>query len=316
MSKREKLGDVVFHIGDPRETGEAESLDDVYQKCLRETQPARKREYLWGADAGVCPRKNLFNQEFPIPFQYYPSTKGYMAFGVAIEDMLAEALRDHDRLIKQDIRLVELKSSLMSHLRISGKMDIIAIDHEDQVCLIECKTCGQLPTKPKQNHYTQLMTYAAVSGFNNCYLTYVSRKVSSSGARGKLDLISFPIEVTEDTMFKVFYHAALSQCCMDARKTVPVPSEFRKAHECAWCDFSDYCWPYDESPIEAFERKEYDNAKHLSINTADELIKQRPERYTETLEGLLAGTGASIAKSKGMAIRALQEEYERTPSVA
>ena len=313
MSKKEKLGDVTFHIGDPRETGEAENLDDIFQKCLRETQPARKRDYLWGADAGVCPRKNLFNQEFPIPFQYYPSTKGYMAFGVAIEDMLAKALQDHDRLIKQDIRLVELKSTLMPHLRISGKMDMIAIDHENEPCLIECKTCGPLPSKPKQNHYTQLQTYAAVSGFNRCYLTYVSRKVSTSGSRGKLDMITFPIEVTRESMYTVFYHAALSQCCMDEKKIVPVPPDFRKAHECAWCDFSDYCWPYDESPIEAFGKKEHDYVKHLSINTAQELSEQRPERYIETLEGLLM-TGLKDRSETLYGI--VEQEFEKAPAVA
>ena len=287
MAKREKIGDVTFHIGDPRDDGGIEDMDDVYQACLRETRPVRKRTYLWGADGGLCPRKNLFNQECPIPFQYYPSTKGYMVYGIAIEDMLARALGDHGRLIKQDIRLVELKSTIMPHLRISGKMDIIALDHEDQPALLEIKTCGPLPTKPKNNHRVQLETYAAVSGFNRCYLTYVSRKVSTGGARGKLDCITFPIEITPNVIFTRFYMAALSQHSMDCRRCPPVDPTFRKSHECIWCDFADYCWPVNASPVPAFTDKGLKTAKHISINTADELAKQRPERYIRTLEGLL-----------------------------
>ena len=311
MAKKERIGDVLFHIGDPRDDGGIEDMDDVYQACLRETRPVRKRTYLWGADGGLCPRKNLFNQEQPVPFQYYPSTKGYMVYGIAIEDMLAKALDDHGRLIKQDIRLVELQSTLMPHLRISGKMDIIALDHEMQPALLEIKTCGPLPSKPKNNHRVQLETYAAVSGFNRCYLTYVSRAVSTGGARGKLACITFPIEITREVIFERFYMAALSQHSMDCRRAVPVPSHFRKSHECIWCDFSDYCWPYDNSPVPAFNEKGLKTAKHISINTADELAKQRPARYISTLEGLLAGDG--VTKPEGECLEKLEADLASAP---
>jgi hypothetical protein len=287
MSKREKLGDIVIHKGDPRITEGVETLDDVYQTCLKETQAARKRTYLWGSDAGVCPRKNLYNQECPVPFHYYPSTKGYMAYGVSMENLLARALQDHNRLIKQDIRLVEIESELIPNIRISGKMDIIALDHNCKPALIECKTCGPLPSKPKVNHLKQLLIYAAVSGFNNCYVTYVSRKVSTGGSRGKLDLVSFPIEITKEKLYSVLYTACLSQCCMNEKKAVPVPSGYRKSHECAWCDFSDYCWPYDETPVSLFSRKELDRVRHLSMNAASEILDSREHRYTLTLEKLL-----------------------------
>jgi hypothetical protein len=232
-----------------------------------------------------------------------------MAYGVAIEDMLAKALDEHGRLIKQDIRLVELESELMPHIRISGKMDIIALDHERELGLIECKTCGPLPTKPKTNHLIQLQTYAAVSGFNRCYLTYVSRKVSTGGAKGKLDCITFPVEITP--IYRRFYQAALSQHSMDCRRCPPVDPTFRKSHECVWCDFADYCWPVDASPVPAFTEAGLKTAIHLSMNTADELAKSRPYRYIKTLEGLLAGPTAS--KAKGEPIVALQEEYEKAP---
>lgn len=287
MSKTTKIGDITIHTGDPREVDGIDTIDDLYQRCLRQTQPARKRTYLWGSDAGVCPRKNLYNQEIPLPFNYYPSTKGYMAYGVAMEDLLAKSLADHDRLVKQDIRLVELESSLIPGMRISGKMDIICLDHNDEVALVECKTCGALPSRPKVNHLKQLLIYAAVSGFNNCYLTYISRKVSTSGSKGKLDMISFPIEINDEVLYEVLYTACLSQCCMNEKRAVPVPHGYRKHQECAWCDFDSYCWPYDETPIEPFSRIELDRVKHLSMNAAQELLEQREGRYVRTLEGLL-----------------------------
>jgi hypothetical protein len=232
-----------------------------------------------------------------------------MAYGIAVEDMLAKALNDHGRLIKQDIRLVELESELMPHIRISGKMDIIALDHEMEPALIECKTCGPLPTKPKTNHLIQLQTYAAVSGFNRCYLTYVSRKVSTGGARGKLECITFPVEITPDVIYTRFYQAALSQHSMDCRRCPPVDPTFRKSHECVWCDFADYCWPVDASPVEPFTEAGLKTAIHLSINTADELAKGRPKRYIKTLEGLLADSRDEMAESH----RILEGEHAKAP---
>lgn len=123
-------------------------------------------------------------------------------------------------------------------------------------------------------------------------------------------MITFPIEVTRESMFSVFYIAALSQCCMDEKKIVPMPMHFRKAHECAWCDFDAHCWPYDESPIEAFSKKEHDRVKHLSINTAEELSEQRPARYIETLEGLLS---YAVKDETKPFYERLLSEYEKTP---
>jgi hypothetical protein len=231
-----------------------------------------------------------------------------MAYGIAIEDMLAKALQDHGRLVKQDIRLVELNSRLMPNLRISGKMDIIALDHEGQLGLIECKTCGPLPSKPKTNHLIQLQTYAALSGFNRCYLTYVSRKVSSGGARGKLDCITFPVNITPDVIYWRFYQAALSQHSMECRRCPPVDPTFRKSHECVWCDFTDYCWPIDDSPVESFTEEGLKTAKDLAIRTSNELAKQRPDRWVHTLGSLL-----SEHSEKSEVRRVLKEEYEKAP---
>ena len=99
---------------------------------------------------------------------------------------------------------------------------------------------------------------------------------------------------------------------MDERKIVPMPTHFRKSHECVWCDFDAYCWPYDESPIEAFSKEEHDRVKHLSINTAEELSEQRPGRYIETLEGLLADHTVKAEKPR----EALWELLRLAPKVA
>ncbi len=123
-------------------------------------------------------------------------------------------------------------------------------------------------------------------------------------------MITFPVEVTKNELFDVLYIAALSQCCMDEKKVVPVPSSFRKAHECVWCDFSDYCWPYDESPIKAFGKKEHQYVKHLAINTAEELYEQREGRYVETLEGLLSYATRDETKPY---YKLLLDAYEKTP---
>lgn len=234
--KRVEAGEAILHKGDTR-LREAD-IDAWYQEQIRETGSASKRPYLYGSDAGLCARRNvLLEHNTWIPTGKSPATAAYMAIGVGLEDMLAAALKRRQRLLAQGQRLVDL-----TEVKISGKIDLIVFDHDDQLALVEVKTCGELPTEPKAVHLAQIQTYAAVSGIHRCWLTYISRNVRDSFTE-KLSLRSFPVDCSEDVLKGRLATALLSRTASDSHRLPPIPATFRKHNECHYCEFRDqFCW--------------------------------------------------------------------------
>ena len=98
-----------------------------------------------------------------------PSTRTYMAIGVALENMLRDALSERGLLIASNPYLISLPE-----VKVRGKIDLVVIDHEEDIALVEVKSCGELPFKPNPQHLSQIQTYSAISGIDqvlpNLYL--------------------------------------------------------------------------------------------------------------------------------------------------
>lgn len=232
----EGAGSAVIRKGDPRIP--TKDIDAWYQGILTEVSEPRRRPYLYGADAGLCARRNvLLEHNSWIPSEGNPTGAAYMAIGVGLEDMLAQGLKNKGKLLVQGMRLVE-----MPELKISGKIDLIIQDHEDELALVEVKTCGELPVEPRPTHLAQIQTYAAVSGIHRCWLSYISRNVRDSFGT-KLAVRSFRIDTSEEQLTNRLRIAALSETASKLHKLPPVPATFRKHTECHYCEFRDhFCW--------------------------------------------------------------------------
>lgn len=236
LKRVEGVGEARIYKGDTRLV--QNNIDAWYQEVLREHSDASKRPYLYGADAGLCARRNvLLEHNTWIPGFKSATSAAYMAIGVGLEDMLAGALKRNNRLLAQGQRLV-----LMPEVKISGKIDLIVFDHDDELALVEVKTCGQLPTEPSPNYLAQIQTYAAVSGIHRCWLTYISRNVRDSFTE-KLSMRTFPVDTSEAVLKGRLQTALISRKAADAGKLPPVPATFRKHTECHYCEFRDhFCW--------------------------------------------------------------------------
>ena len=235
LTRHEKAGSASIFVGDPRAA--ENNIDKWLNSVLAFSGEAIKRPYLYGSDAGLCARKNVLlehNEWFPDVKS--SATAAYMAIGVGLEDMLAHALKRRGLLFAQGMRLVD-----MPQLKISGKIDLIIIDHEEELALIEVKTCGDLPLEPKVTHLAQIQIYAAVSGIHKCYLTYISRNVRSS-FQSTVDMRTFVVDTSEEVLTDRLKTASLSRFASDLGKLPPVPAHFRKHTECHYCPFMDICW--------------------------------------------------------------------------
>lgn len=288
MNKVEGVGQASIFKGDTRL--KQADIDNWYQEVLRETGDASKRPYLYGSDAGFCARKNvLVEHNTWLNSSKSPATAAYMAIGVGLEDMLAAALKRNDRLLAQGQRLVE-----MAEVKISGKIDLIVFDHEDELALVEVKTCGELPTEPSPVYLAQIQMYAAVSGIHRCWLTYISRNVRDSFTE-KLSMRTFPVDTSEGVLKAKLQTALISRLASDQHKLPPVPSTFRKHTECHYCEFRDhFCWKTrpglggdePDSPLVGYNPKEMIELHATTLPTTEFLYSQSIYRKLKTLKGL------------------------------
>lgn len=227
---------VPLFKGDPRLP--KQDIDHWFQGVLTETGTPKVRPHLYGADAGLCARRNvLLAHNTWLATEVSASSNAYMSIGVALEDMLARGLNNKERLYAQNLWLQEIPE-----LKIRGKIDLVILDHTDQLALIEVKTCGKLPDAPRPTHLAQIQTYAAVSGLHNAYLTYISRNVRDTFGP-ELALRTFPVSCTEAELTSRLHTAVLSELCSAQHALPPKPAHFRKHTECHYCEFRDYsCW--------------------------------------------------------------------------
>lgn len=311
-----KAGEALIFKGDPRLGDGVEDIDSWYNWVLTEVGTPKVRPYLYGSDAGLCPRKNVYLEHNAwVPESKKPTSTAYMAIGVGLEDMLAQSLKRKGRLLVQGLRLQD-----MPKLKISGIIDLVILDHEDELALIEVKTCGTLPTEPKPEHLAQIQIYCAVSGIPKAYITYISRNVRS-GYKDSLDMRSFRVDTDEDQLLYRLQIAYISKLASKLKKVPPVPSHFRKHTECHYCPFMDFCWKTRPgrgeieavSPLPELTVEEFIKLDEEAYAGALTLIKEIKYRKEITLKTLLSLPLTTVQETK--VNEELDKSYKETKSI-
>lgn len=288
-----------FKVGDPRLP--KSDMDSWLATVLEaRTESGTPRPYLYGSDAGFCARRNvLLEHNVWVDSNVNSAGKGYMAIGVAFENLLAESLQKLGRLLTQDFRLV-----LIPEVKISGKIDLIVIDSQGELALVEVKTCGELPSEIKPNHLAQVQTYCAVSGFKRAWVIYLSRNLSP---RKPMQTRTFQVDTSREAMVSRLTTAVVSRAASDLKMLPPQPAGFRKHTECHYCEFRDYfCWearpglkakPMTEEdlarmtaqdPLYELPTEDYITLHQGAKVLALALYDNSPYRYLQTLELLHA----------------------------
>lgn len=236
LTRVEGTGESSLFKGDPRlkDTG----MDSWYQEMLKESGPAKARPYLYGADAGLCARRNvLLEHNEWIASNKSATTIAYMKIGVALEEMLVSALKRAGRLVASQLPLPKIPE-----VKVNGYIDMVVFDSEDELALVEVKTCGKLPSAISPTHLAQIQFYAAASGLHKAWVTYISRNVREEFGN-ELAIRTFPVDCGEAQLKARILTAVLSRLASDEHRLPPVPAHFRKHTECHYCEFRDFaCW--------------------------------------------------------------------------
>lgn len=280
MADSFRVGDVSFVRG--IKSHAETSIDDWFRSLIREEKPPFKRERMFGADAGRCARLNVLHSVNRDVFSVNDaSSLAYMKIGSALEELFVTALRKSGRLLYAQYWLPDLP-----RVRIGGKIDLIFQDHTDNLAIGEIKSCAALPMEPKWTHLVQAQMYAAVTGFDRCYLVYASREVQARWGQ-PFAIRTFEVDTSHEVLRQRLETAALSQIAIEKSVLPEMPAWFRKNVECIYCPFQHICWDGTmDSPVRYARSDETTEMMLEASALADEFMSGRSLRYAGVLEHL------------------------------
>lgn len=318
MQKVDGVGQAVIFRGDPRRAGEKSDMESwltsLLEKGRKEDSEIRSRPHLYGSDAGFCSRRNvLLQHNVWLNSTVNSAGRGYMAIGIAFEDLLVESLKRAGRFLTGQLRGANLPG-----LKVSSRFDAVILDANDDLALLEVKTCGRLPDEEKPAHLAQLQTYAAQSGIRNAHLVYMSRELSPLRS---IPVRSFAVDTSDEALLKRMAIAYESGLAAEKAALPPRPATFRKHTECHYCEFRDYfCWNArpgrggDEAqpPLPELTPAEYIILSDRAKASAQDALRDIDSRRLATLREIAKEGG--LTSRQRVAVAKLVREAEAVAS--
>lgn len=251
----------VIRIGNPLSKS---SLTKDIVRGLQSTVKLR-RTHLFASDAGYCHRKSalVINCDPEMTDTIEAAGALYMGIGSAIHEALGRALKRAGTLLGQEVRVEGFG------LGLGGYIDLVAMV-DGQPTIIEIKTCGALPSRPKPWHYEQAMVYSLVTGIRNPVVLYASRNVADYS--GKLVMQPLTIEATEVDYRTIAIRLFLSYHYSQRGLLGQIPDHIKTERDCSFCPFKPMCWGSVSAPISHATPKQNEEILRTAIKDAEKLI--------------------------------------------
>lgn len=220
-------------------------LEEIVASGLTTVEEQNRKEgRMWASDNVSCSRRltlssNIGRSHFAkdAPFEFY------VKMGSAIEEVVAQGLRNKRRLMDTDIRIDTQVGSI--NLNLGGKIDILYVQSQPDILskyprIMEVKSCGSLPSKPKINHTHQALTYMVLTGLP-VTLFYVSRDITDF--TGSLLAKTFFLPYNKETVQSVLTTLLYAHFCNEDKVIPAQPDHMKKTHcKMAYCPFYANCW--------------------------------------------------------------------------
>ena len=250
----------------------------IIEDNLKSTsKPSRDR--MFASSAALCPRQSVGLQMIPKEYTEVmkASSQFYFGIGNTFEDIIGRAFNNADLLVDKETRV----EATHPEMNLSGRVDFVIRDPDDEneLVLVELKSCGKLPTKPKPAHLAQLMTYLCLTGMSKGLVWYVSRNVADYS--GQISQAIFEVTPTKAEKKKTIYKLARSTVYSKHNILPGIPLDMKK-YKCGFCPLIPHCWegtPLFEEPIKSAEL----GVKDL-IMEIDKIIKWIEDRQDSLRE--------------------------------
>lgn len=293
-----------FKVG-RKKAPKLKSAEQILELTLEDslaTSSKSIRRGIYASSAGLCARQTagVLLLDPDKETHRKASAQFYFKLGNAFESVVSRAFERAEILIDQETRI----SSYHTDLDISGRIDFVIRDRafSDSLSLVELKTCGKLPDKPRPAHYAQLMTYLVLTGMPRGYVLYISRNVA--GWNGELIQKAFLIEPTLKERETVLLNVTLGSEYYKQRALPNKPTSMKR-YKCGFCPLIPYCWEDDKDDIIADEVEDPERLLGRALGLVGEFIDAQDvlrEEFTNTVLAERFGppklTGKSESKKK------------------
>lgn len=233
------------------------------------------RDKIFGSNAGLCARQTagmiLLDDDFVN--HVGPSSEFYFKIGQGFEKVVKKALKNSGVRFADELSVTGQMDTGLP--KVSGRVDF-TVERDGELVLIELKSCGKLPDRPKLYHLEQLKTYMLMSGINKGVLWYISRNVANY--KGELQMAIFEVEPTEEHLYEVALTIATGSLGA-VQETLPQIPPHMKKYKCGFCPLVKKCWDGGEIKMKG---NEADTARQLELEAeakvvADNFMLTRPQ---------------------------------------
>jgi hypothetical protein len=262
--------------------------DKILKGMVSKHSAHREGNKFYASGAAFCPRQAVKFLVTKKSDKITPASRAYMDIGIAIHEMITDALFKTNNLLFKEFRLPPHENP-----DIRGLVDAVYFGPDDQIRGGEFKSCGNLPGRPREGHELQALVYGAMTGLEMTIL-YLSRKVA--GYDGVLMMKSFDIECDEGSL-----HRALSRVCVghyahEARLLPEMSPAFKRDDDCRFCVFQSECWDGDEEDLPTASLEVMNGIVAEAEDRAWEILEERHVRKTGILKHIQRNTSPEIAR--------------------
>lgn len=300
-----------------------DELENLYRTSLpnKENKNKQVRPY---ASACMCQRQIMLNMtEETRPVEVSKSLNSYARLGIALEDKTLEDYRKQGSLYLSQWKLEKELFDGLPELNIGGIVDAFII-YNGSIYLYDLKSVGAIDASPtyalssddynrvnngnnliitpeqvkagtsllvKPSYKSQMQIYAAVTGWDDVFLQFLSRRVQDkfdlkeTAPTTKVVRVSTAIDELERRIAVVLYGIACANLNLIPDKLVGIKESHCTA---SFCSFVDYCWKGENkeslySPHrrieEEFTAESISSMKLEAMEKSREYISKRPERF-------------------------------------
>lgn len=272
----------VFKKG-PLNSSKAGPLTTLLVENLHDRSPYRRARF-YAKTAGLCYRQGAYKAIAPLDrIATFPASAHlYAGMGTKVHELVDEAFEKSGLQLKAELYAPDVG------LNIGGYIDsVLMVDGEPRV--IDVKTCGALPTKPKADHRAQVLVYTILTGIRNPILFYISRNVASW--QGVLNTAELECIHSDDELFRTAISMAVPLYAVEEGVLPPKPPWMKYKSHCGFCEHKSKCFegaafhesikhPSDEQWMAIYE-KAHAHATYL--------IETMPERKASVLRACAKG---------------------------
>lgn len=245
-----------------------DSLELAILAGMTKTREINQHGRLYASSSGLCARQTTLQANFVGTEIQAPETTAYFKTGIAVEEIVLDALYAKNQLVFRDFKLPEVG------LNIGGKIDGFSRINDEPIYGLEIKSCGStIPSSPKKEHLAQAILYSAISGFP-FKVVYFSRSVADKD--NNILLRSFNLDFNWLDRYQTLYQAVLGYYGSKYQVMPKISQFIEKPLDCGFCRFKAICWENQASflpGIETLDLKEQSAIYDLAEQTTTELMQ-------------------------------------------